>query len=76
LVSVVQTAGGGPKVIEMEVGDFREWNKRVTGGKTVTVPKLRDVQVAKFQHGSKSMFFKLSPNEEELHEVDFIMKRT
>lgn len=76
LVAVVQTAGGGPKILEMDVSDFREWNKRVTGGKTVTVPKLRDIQVARFQQGSKTMFFKLSHNDKVFEEVDFIMKRT
>ncbi|GFR77097.1 hypothetical protein ElyMa_000499700 [Elysia marginata] len=40
-VPVIQTCGGSPKTVEMQPQDFTEWDKRVSGGKTVKVPLLK-----------------------------------
>lgn len=61
--------------MELEASDFKDWNKRVTGGKTVSVPKLRDIQVAKFERGSKLLQFKVSHNDTTFQSVDFLMKK-
>ena len=37
-----------PKTIEIPPEDFRFWDKRVTSGKTVAVPKIRDIVEVKF----------------------------
>ena len=41
--NIIEQAGGTPKVISMEFGDFRLWDRRVTGGKIIAVPKLGDL---------------------------------
>ena len=76
-VSAVQTSGGGPRVIEMKPEDFAAWDRRVTTGKTVSVPHLnKNIQVTQFRKNSKSMFFKISHDDEDFKECDFLMKRT
>ena len=75
-VTTVQTSGGGPKVIQMEAGDFTAWDRRVTTGKAVAVPLLSDIQVTKFQRNSKLLYFKLSHEDEEFTECDFLMRKT
>ena len=35
-------------IIEIPPEDFRFWDKRVTSGKTVAVPKIRDIVEVKF----------------------------
>ncbi|GFO31317.1 U-box domain-containing protein 16 [Plakobranchus ocellatus] len=56
LVSTVQTTEGGPKILELEVSDFREWDKRVTAGKTLAVPKLKNILVVKFEKKIPNFF--------------------
>ncbi|KAK3791480.1 hypothetical protein RRG08_046632 [Elysia crispata] len=55
-VTVVQTFGGAPKTVEMQYHDFVKWDKRVSGGKTVKLPYLKQIQEPEFRAGSKSLF--------------------
>ena len=76
-VTVVQTCGGAPKTVEMQYHDFVEWDKRVSGGKTVKIPYLKQIQEAQFRAGSKSLFFfKLLHDDDVFEECDFLMKKT
>ena len=77
LESAIQTAGGGPKTIPLEYTDFTKWDKRVTGGKSVTIPKLKDIQVARFEASSKLLQYKRSHEDDTpFISVDFLMKKT
>ncbi|KAK3759933.1 hypothetical protein RRG08_014170 [Elysia crispata] len=58
-VTVVQTYGGAPKTVEMQYHDFVKWDKRASGGKTVKIPYLKQIQEAQLRAGSKSLFFKI-----------------
>ena len=75
-VTVVQTCGGAPKTVEMQYHDFVEWDKRVSGGKTVKIPYLKQIQEAQFRAGSKNLFFKLLHDDDVFEECDFLMKKT
>lgn len=74
-VSAIQTAGGAPKTIEMQVADFSNWDRHVTSGKTASVPKIRDFDV-QFRKGSTFLFFFYSHNDEVFRKVEFLMKKT
>ena len=63
-VTVVQTCGGAPKTVEMQYHDFVKWDKRVSGGKTVKIPNLKEIQEAQLRAGSKSLFFKLKHDDD------------
>ena len=75
-MTVVQTCGGAPKTVEMQYHDFVEWDKRVSGGKTVKIPYLKQIQEAQFRAGSKNLFFKLLHDDDVFEECDFLMKKT
>ena len=45
-VTVIQPCGGAPKTVEMHYHDFVKWDKRVSGGKTVKIPYLKQIQEA------------------------------
>ena len=45
-VTVIQPCGGAPKAVEMHYHDFVKWDKRVSGGKTVKIPYLKQIQEA------------------------------
>ena len=75
-MTVVQTCGVAPKTVEMQYHDFVEWDKRVSGGKTVKIPYLKQIQEAQFRAGSKSLFFKSLHDDDVFEECDFLMKKT
>ncbi|GFS18455.1 hypothetical protein ElyMa_006848500 [Elysia marginata] len=75
-VTVIQTGGGSPKTVEMQPQDFTEWDKRVSGGKTVKMPLLKQIQETRFCLGSKNLFFKVSHDDDSFLEGDFLMKKT
>ena len=47
------TAGKSPKNVMLKYTDFAELDKRVIGGNSVLVPKLKDIQVARFESLTK-----------------------
>ena len=75
LMSHIETSGGSPKVVEMNTSDFTIWDKRLTGGKTVHVPYLKDIAEARFLRNSVKLYYKTSHEDTQFEEVDFLMKK-
>ena len=59
----------------MEQNDFRSWDKKVTSGQTVAVPRISSIAVTKFCRGSKLLHFEVSYSHKVFKNCDFIIKK-
>ena len=72
----VEDAGGEARVISMEPLDFRSWDQKVDKDKLVTIPRLSEMAVVRFERNSKFLMFKVSHSESAYSSCEFLLKDT
>ncbi|KAK5933414.1 hypothetical protein CgunFtcFv8_013899 [Champsocephalus gunnari] len=63
------------EVVELKNEGIRDWTDCHSAVKSKKLPKLADLKVVQLRRGSRSMFVKISHEEEDFTELDFLQKK-
>ncbi|KAK5915997.1 hypothetical protein CesoFtcFv8_001540 [Champsocephalus esox] len=63
------------EVVELKNEGIRDWTDGHSAVKSKRLPKLADLKVVQLRRGSRSMFVKISHEEEDFTELDFLQKK-
>ncbi|KAK5916171.1 hypothetical protein CesoFtcFv8_001693 [Champsocephalus esox] len=63
------------EVVELKNEGIRDWTDGHSAVKSKKLPKLADLKVVQLRRGSRSMFVKISQEEEDFTELDFLQKK-
>ena len=76
LKNVVASSNSGKvDVVELGSGDILAWRAGHSVAKLKNAPYLSEIAVIQFRRGSREMWVKLSHDQEEFTQVDFLMKK-
>ncbi|KAJ4947838.1 hypothetical protein JOQ06_009869 [Pogonophryne albipinna] len=63
------------EVVELKNEGIRDWTDGHSAVKSKKLPKLADLKVVQLRRGSRSMFVKISHEEEDFTELDFLQNK-
>jgi hypothetical protein len=66
----------GAKVVSMKPNDFVQWQSGLSTAKFTQKPMLSKVQEVQFRKGSTKMFWKITMDDAEFEEGEFLKKKT